>query len=172
MTDKFRLMVMLMLVIILNGNKVSSYEAAITRYGIIDKNGTWADSHKWLVKFSLRHFPTLKLRYKGTIVHNLLINRDMTSALTGAFNCIINNNLEGEIKQFNGVWNIRPVTGKSNQWSAHAYGLAIDLNAHLYPYGTHGRQHPKLIECFTDQGFTYGINFDKPDPHHFSYSWE
>ena len=156
----------------LGSYRVNSYQEAIQRYGSINEDGTWPDSAKWLIKFDMGNFPTLKLTYQGIIVPTILVNRDMAIPLYGAFNCIVTNNLEKEIRGFDGVWNIRPVIGKSNYWSAHAYGLAIDLNAHLYPYGTHGRQHPKLVECFTDQGFTYGIEFEKPDPHHFSFSWE
>lgn len=153
-------------------HKVSSYSEAIQRYGEIAETGEWPDAHKWLVRFDMGYFPTLKLQHRGKIVTQMLVNRDMALPLYSAFNCIVSNNLEHEITEFDGIWNVRRVIGKSTQWSAHAYGLAIDLNARRYPYGTHGRQHPKLTECFTDQGFTYGVEFNQPDPHHFSYAWE
>jgi hypothetical protein len=51
--------------------------------------------------------------------------------------------------------------------SRHAWGIAVDVNARLFPYGSHGRQDERLIGAFARQGFTWGGDWREPDPMHF-----
>jgi len=51
--------------------------------------------------------------------------------------------------------------------SRHSWGIAVDVNARLFPYGSHARQDERLIAAFARQGFTWGGDWREPDPMHF-----
>jgi len=51
--------------------------------------------------------------------------------------------------------------------SRHAWGIAVDVNARLFPYGSRARQNQRLIAAFARQGFTWGGDWRMPDPMHF-----
>jgi hypothetical protein len=51
--------------------------------------------------------------------------------------------------------------------SRHAWGIAVDVNARLFPYGSHSKQDERLIAAFARQGFTWGGEWREPDPMHF-----
>jgi len=55
----------------------------------------------------------------------------------------------------------------SRPLSRHAWGIAVDINARLFPYGSHDKQDPRLVAAFARQGFTWGGNWRTPDPMHF-----
>jgi len=51
--------------------------------------------------------------------------------------------------------------------SRHSWGIAVDVNARLFPYGSEAKQNPRLIETFGRQGFAWGGEWRTPDPMHF-----
>jgi len=51
--------------------------------------------------------------------------------------------------------------------SRHSWGIAVDANARLFPYGSHSKQDERLIAAFARQGFTWGGEWKEPDPMHF-----
>jgi len=51
--------------------------------------------------------------------------------------------------------------------SRHAWGIAVDLNARLFPYGSRKQQDARLVAAFAKQGFCWGGEWGKPDPMHF-----
>jgi hypothetical protein len=51
--------------------------------------------------------------------------------------------------------------------SRHTWGIAVDANARLFPYGSRSRQDERLIAAFARQGFTWGGDWREPDPMHF-----
>lgn len=51
--------------------------------------------------------------------------------------------------------------------SRHAWGIAVDVNARLFPYGSRARQNRRLIDAFARQGFVWGGGWRTPDPMHF-----
>ena len=51
--------------------------------------------------------------------------------------------------------------------SRHAWGIAVDVNARLFPYGSKAKQNGRLVEAFRRQGFTWGGEWKTPDPMHF-----
>ncbi len=51
--------------------------------------------------------------------------------------------------------------------SRHSWGIAVDVNARLFPYGSEAKQNPRLIEAFARQGFGWGGEWRTPDPMHF-----
>ena len=51
--------------------------------------------------------------------------------------------------------------------SRHAWGIAVDVNARLFPYGSQDKQDPRLIAAFARQGFAWGGDWRTRDPMHF-----
>lgn len=161
-------------------NKMGSRAAAVGRYGHIDfSTKHWPNQGKYLKTFVINpawkfdHWLVLDTKL---VVHNIACNVDIHVPLTKALQAVHDKNLGHVLKTFNGCFNIRMVRGTKSSPSAHAYGLALDLNARENPLGaTHGGfyNEPEFVKCFTDQGFDWGGNFhSRKDPMHFSYCWE
>ena len=51
--------------------------------------------------------------------------------------------------------------------SRHAWGIAVDVNARVFPYGSEAKQNARLVEAFARQGFAWGGEWRTPDPMHF-----
>jgi len=51
--------------------------------------------------------------------------------------------------------------------SRHAWGIAVDVNARLFPFGSRACQDERLIAAFRRQGFSWGGDWREPDPMHF-----
>ena len=54
--------------------------------------------------------------------------------------------------------------------SRHSWGIAVDVNARSFPYGSAKRQDPRLVEAFARHGFLNGADWSTPDPMHFEIS--
>jgi len=54
--------------------------------------------------------------------------------------------------------------------SAHAYGIAIDLNAAENPQGAVPVIDPRVVEIMKRWGFAWGGDFDTPDGMHFEFA--
>lgn len=59
----------------------------------------------------------------------------------------------------------------SSKLSAHAWGIAIDLNAATNQQGKNGDMSPSLVQMFESQGFAWGGRWPAPytDPMHFQF---
>lgn len=159
--------------------KVSKLSEAIYRYGSIDfTSQIWPNQKMWMVMLKID--PTLYPNWYVTgteyHVHAIYCNQDMMSPLRAALEQVAKNNLSHLLTSFEGCFNIRMVRGNPKSPSAHAYGLAIDINAEQNKLGQESGglfDHPDLVQCFTDQQFDWGGNFHgRKDPMHFSYCWE
>ncbi len=98
-------------------------------------------------------------------------NRDFIPYLHKAFLNVLDRGLMGQLKTYDGCWNVRYVRGKTGRVSSHAYGLAIDINAATNRLDTYGDISLALAACFTDAGLIHGRGFKRPDPQHFSLGW-
>ncbi len=67
---------------------------------------------------------------------------------------------------YGGCFNFRPKRG-ANALSTHSWGIAIDLNPHIAPFGEKGKQPLFIIDAFAKRGFEWGGTWDNPDPMHF-----
>jgi hypothetical protein len=148
------------------------YEKAVKRYGPIYKVNVWSKQKRWMVDLNIEEYlPNLKTG-TGAKITWLYVNNSITYHLIKTLSELKDKGLAKEIKTFDGCLNIRKVRGAS-RWSAHAYGLAIDLNASLNPVGTKGSWSPEFIEVWEKNGWKWGGRFKRlKDPMHFSLSWE
>jgi hypothetical protein len=56
---------------------------------------------------------------------------------------------------------------KTRGLSRHTWGIAVDLNARLFPLGSQKKQDARIIAAFARQGFAWGGDWSIPDPMHF-----
>jgi hypothetical protein len=101
-----------------------------------------------------------------TLPNRLYCNKDMIQPLEKAFRAIIAAKLQGEVKTFDGCFNIRSKRGQSTQ-SLHSWGIAIDINAAWNGFGAKPTMSNALVQCFTYNGFDWGGTWSKPDGMHF-----
>lgn len=93
-----------------------------------------------------------------------LISKLVAAALTD----LAGQRLLGLIQTFDGCfvprhksWNPR------RSLSRHAWGIAVDLNARICPYGSKAKQPAKVLSAFRAHGFEWGGDWSTPDPMHF-----
>lgn len=144
-----------------------SYEEAAKRYGAI-VNNKWADEAKWMTTYRVPEFVTAWI---NTItkrpVQRIYCNRDMAPMLDKALANLRDRGLLGELKTFDGCFNIRPVRGYTDKYSSHSYGLSLDLNAAENPLGKKGKLSPEFVKAWTDAGWTWGGSWKRRDDMHF-----
>jgi hypothetical protein len=159
-------------------NKCLTRAAAELRYGHIDlANKFWPNSGKWMKTLAIPGgwFPNWYAAETKSLVTHIYANVDIHEPFIAALTAVHQKGLGRLLHTYDGCWNIRATRG-SQQMSAHAYGLAVDLNAAENPLrATSGGfyNHPDFIECFTHQGFDSGCYFThRKDPMHVSFCWE
>lgn len=105
----------------------------------------------------------------GVIPKRLYCNKDMQIPLTLAFKSLINTGYVKELKTWDGCFNIRKKRGAASS-SLHSWGVAIDVNAAWNGFGKTPTLSAGFVKCFTDNGFTWGGTWSKPDGMHFQLS--
>ena len=142
-------------------------DQAIARYGAI-VNGVWANEAEWCTTVQVPSQVNVINTLTGQPLTHLYCNKDFVEPLTGALFRAFRRNLLSQIKTFDGCFNIRDIRCMPGKISAHSYAIAIDLNAATNPLGGPGDMTPELAQCFIDAGMTWGNNFPRKDPQHFS----
>lgn len=152
---------------------------AIEKYGAIDFAAKWWPRQAdFMVMLDISHMllPNFKVTGTDHRAQHIYCNIDMAQPLRQALHEIEARGHGAKLLSYDGCLNIRMVRGSAGRPSAHAYGLAIDLNAHDNPLGsTHGGffDEPEIVKCFKANGFDWGGDFKgRKDPMHFSYCWE
>ena len=119
----------------------------------------------------------LRIEFEGAIYHlcargnaRQLICHDVP-ALTKALNNLQQAGHLGDLHTFDGAFAARNTRG-SGQISAHAYGVAVDINAATAPRGSRALQPLNLRTSFMRAGFVDGGTWVRPwavrDPMHFT----
>ncbi len=154
-------------------NKMLSREACIERYGPIDlASQHWPNANIWIRMFEVPPlFPNWRVMHTDAQVKHIACNLDIHRPLGLALGLIIHRGLEKQLFTFDGGWNIRSVRN-GNQMSAHAWGLAIDINADSNRLGEQPSMSQELVSCFTEVGFDWGGRFHRMDGMHMSYCFE
>lgn len=102
----------------------------------------------------------------GVVPRRLYCNRAMISPLSQAFHNLIDRGFIGELKTFDGCFNVRKKRGLSSM-SLHSWGIAIDLNAAWNQLNMTPKLSAGFVKCFTDAGFDWGGNWTRKDGMHF-----
>ena len=105
----------------------------------------------------------------GHIPKRIYCNRDLSGHLSQAFRNLIDRGIVGQLKTWDGCFNIRKKRGGATS-SLHSWGIAIDVNAAWNGFGKTPTMSPEMVKCFTDAGFDWGGTWKKPDGMHFQLS--
>lgn len=105
----------------------------------------------------------------GVLPNRLYCNKDMVAPLTKVFGLVVARGLVGDIKTFDGCFNIRKKRGGSSA-SLHSWGIAIDINAAWNRMGATPTMSKALVDCFIECGFDWGGHWVRLDGMHFQLS--
>lgn len=113
--------------------------------------------------------PPFELRDgNGRPIRTIRCHRLIGSALKGALGELAARQLGHLVNTFDGCFMPRHMGWDPRRpLSRHAWGIAVDVNARQFPYGSGARQEARLIAAFARHGFTWGGDWRKPDPMHF-----
>lgn len=104
----------------------------------------------------------------GVIPKRIYCNRDMINPLTNAFLNLIGRGHVGELRTWDGCFNIRKKRGRGHRsMSLHSWGIAIDVNAAWNQQYKEPTLSDEFVKCFTDAGFDWGGDWDEKDGMHF-----
>lgn len=72
---------------------------------------------------------------------------------------------QNRLDLFGGIYNPRKKRG-IDEWSTHAWGIAIDINPHRGPLGQPSTMPEFIVEAFVKRGFEWGGNWKRIDAQH------
>jgi hypothetical protein len=133
------------------------------RRGAIEILGEWERRH--IVSFA----PPFELREgRGRPLSAVRCHRLLAPALTRVLEDLKQRDLCHLINTFDGCFVPRHMGWDPKRaLSRHCWGIAVDVNARLFPYSSESQQNRRLIEAFARQGFAWGGDWRTPDPMHF-----
>lgn len=103
----------------------------------------------------------------SVVPRKIYLNKDLRAPLLCALENIINRGMQDELRTWDGCFNIRPSKGSSKNYSLHAWGLAVDINAAWNGWDRKPTISRALVQCFLDAGFDWGGNWPVKDGMHF-----
>lgn len=93
-------------------------------------------------------------------------NKAMPPKLEAALRYLIDAGLHQELQSYDGCYIIRSQRGGA-QWSMHAWGLAVDVNAATNRLGHRPMLSNAFVACWEKAGFLWGGRWRRPDGMHF-----
>lgn len=146
-----------------------------TIYGAISSDKRWSKKSEFLKAYVIPSKISNDKTYSWVNIYDpkkrkvtkIWCHKAMHAFLDKALNNLQSNNLLSDLKEFGGCHNIRSTRG-SNRWSAHSWGLAIDINVKDNGLGKTPKMSKEFVKCFTDAGFGWGGNYNRKDGMHFT----
>jgi hypothetical protein len=125
--------------------------------------GLWSSKH-WQDRTGLV-WPEKTMPFK-----RIYCNLDLIPMLDETFKHLLGANRLHEIISFDGCWNVRSKRGNPEEPSVHSFGMAIDFNARLMPFGD-GKclWSEEFLQIMDEVGWIIGAEFPIPDGMHFQY---
>ncbi len=136
-----------------------------------NRRGAIIISGDWQLHNLTRLTPPFPMRTgAGGTVREIVCHAHIAGPLLAVLRDLQSAGLSHLINTYDGCWVPRHMCWDPQRpLSRHSWGIAIDLNARLFPYGSHARQDARLIEAFRRQGFAWGGYWRRPDPMHFEF---
>lgn len=153
----------------------NGFEELKARYGLpwVSQEEKERFERHWMCLWSFRDF---QLRTGVTWPHNsipfdrIYCNRDILPVLDKTFVYLIKLNLIGEIHSFDGCWNVRMKRRNLNEPSVHSFGIALDFNANLMPFGSKEcLWSDKFLQAMDACDWILGAEFPIKDFQHFQW---
>ena len=153
--------------------KPQSFQQCIDRYG-----QPWASPEdqrafecKWMGVWSCYNWEKDTGKKWILPFGRIYCNIDIIPLLDATFSKLADEELIHEIKTFDGCFNIRRKRGNDGEWSLHSFGIAIDFNAALMPFGSESQWSTQFLQTMDGLGWTLGAEFSPTkDPMHFQYA--
>ncbi len=128
---------------------------------------------RWQSDFLARVSLPLPLRLSwdaSRSVTQMTCHRRLVGVFARVFARVQERALESKIVTFGGCFSFRPQR-RSGKLSAHAWGIAVDLNPESNPQGSAGDMDAGLIKIFRAAGFEWGGDWTglRRDPMHFQF---
>lgn len=129
-------------------------------------------------KWTSDHFTTIDLPFKMRLSFNsrqfatrMLCHKKIAPIFLNVFYKIKSDGLDSKIHSYGGCYNFR-AKRKSNSFSTHSWGIAVDINPLTNMMGTKGDMDPSIINIFQSNGFKWGGDWNGKysDPMHFQYA--
>ncbi|MFO1370778.1 MAG: M15 family metallopeptidase [Marinagarivorans sp.] len=144
-------------------------------YGSISEDKKWSREGEFMATYTVPAAVQADKNYSWVNVYNpkkpkvisLRCHKAMHPFLDAAFKNLVSRNLLSLLTEYGGCHVIRATRGTTN-WSAHSWGLAIDVNMTGNGLGQTPSMDKNLVKCFTDAGFGWGGNYSRPDGMHFT----
>lgn len=144
-------------------------------YGAISKDKKWSRKAEFYKKYVVpaeikndKDYSWINVYDpKKRKVSNIWCHKAMHSFLDAALKNLKKSGLLNELTEFGGSHNIRATRGTTN-WSAHSWGLAIDVNMTGNGLGETPKMSAEFAKCFTDAGFGWGGHYNRKDGMHFT----
>jgi D-alanyl-D-alanine carboxypeptidase len=130
-------------------------------------------SSKWETDEMTRSLLPFAIPLSGNpsaIVTKIECHHLLSEIFVQVFQEISASGLQDKVKTYGGCYAGR-AKRTSTHWSAHAWGIAVDLNVETNQQGTKGDMDPGIIAIFRSHGFKWGGDFSGTsiDPMHFQY---
>lgn len=103
------------------------------------------------------------------VIGRVTCHRELIEPLRAAMQELKDRGVEDVVSDYAGCW-VPRTSGASGPLSSHAWGMSIDFNARVNPYGAEPRQPDVLIEVMAEHGFLWGGDWHTPDGMHFELS--
>lgn len=75
--------------------------------------------------------------------------------------------VENDLEVFGGCYNLRSKRKQEGKISTHGWGIAVDINPHIAPFGEPGKQPQFIVNAFVKRGFIWGGAWQPRDDMHF-----
>ncbi len=134
-----------------------------------NRRGRVTISDEWIQHHLARIDPPFRLTDGyGHRIRVITCHALIADALTAVLVELKDSALTHLINTFDGCWVPRHMCWDPDRsLSHHSWGIAVDVNARQFPYGSSHRQAPRLIAAFRRHGFESGGDWNTPDSMHF-----
>jgi len=140
--------------------RFGEFALRIDSKGSLRLDSTWRDT--WIRSTSV---PQL-----GVITCNKAVIAELRSAMAEVTRRGLGSLVHtADFKRQGGCWSPRVVRFGAGQLSAHAWGVAVDINVDANPLGAAPVQDPRLVDIMSRHGFTWGGLWLRPDGAHFEW---
>lgn len=152
------------------GKKMFQHPPMKTSAQLLDRYGNpdVTFEGKWM---TLVNIPADILKAIPVLPKKVYMNKDITAPFLKVMKALIAAGLAGDIKTWDGCFQIRKQRGASNAVSRHSWGIAFDINAAWNPLNGVVAFSQDFLNVFRQNGWICGADFTtRTDGMHFEWT--
>jgi hypothetical protein len=112
----------------------------------------------------------VKLAWSTALITRAACHIELEALFTEVFAGIHARGHWGLIREWGGLYMVRPKRTNGKEMSTHSWGIAVDLNPATNRQGTKGDMPKELVDAFEAAGFQWGGRWRVPDPMHYQFA--